>query len=352
LQKETYIIWIFSRIILPLFLENIVEEVLIVFNGKPKIVITDCDHPSVEIERKVLSEIDTEFILAQCNTEDEVIEVAKDADGIINQYAPITRRVIESLKRCKVIARYGVGVDNIDIKAATEHKIIVANVPDYCVDEVSTHTMALILACARGITLLNSKIKEKRWNFTLAKPLFRTQGKTLGLFGLGRIGRMVAQKASGFGFKIIAYDPYVPKVDGGIRLVEFSQLLSDSDFVSIHVPLTAETRHSFGENELKKMKKTAYLINTSRGPIINEKDLYIALKEKWIAGAALDVMEKEPPDWNSSLLQLDNLIITPHISFYSEESYVELKKKAAKAVLLVMKGELPPALVNPQAVEK
>jgi D-3-phosphoglycerate dehydrogenase len=163
---------------------------------------------------------------------------------------------------------------------------------------------------------------------------------------------MVAQKASGFGFKIIAYDPYVPKVDGGIRLVEFSQLLSDSDFVSIHVPLTAETRHSFGENELKKMKKTAYLINTSRGPIINEKDLYIALKEKWIAGAALDVMEKEPPDWNSSLLQLDNLIITPHISFYSEESYVELKKKAAKAVLLVMKGELPPALVNPQAVEK
>ncbi|NQT28364.1 MAG: C-terminal binding protein, partial [Candidatus Omnitrophica bacterium] len=259
---------------------------------------------------------------------------------------------IESLKRCKVIVRYGVGVDNIDIEAATEHKIIVANVPDFCIDEVSTHTLALILACARGIILLDSKIKEKKWDFTLAKPLFRTQGKILGLFGLGNIARAVAKKASGFGFKIIAYDPYVSKVNDGIELVEFSKLLPDSDFVSIHVPLTDETRHSFGENELKAMKKTAYLINTARGPIVDEKDLYKALKNRWIAGAALDVMEKEPPDWENSLLKLDNLIITPHISFYSEESYVELKTKAAKAVLSVLKGELPPAFVNPQAVEK
>ncbi|MHC2995598.1 MAG: C-terminal binding protein [Candidatus Atribacteria bacterium] len=320
-------------------------------NKRPKVVITDCDHPSVEIEKEILSKIDPEFILAHCNTEDEVIKVAQDANGIINQYAPITRRVIESLKRCKVIARYGVGVDNINVEAATEYGIIVANVPDYCIDEVSTHTMALILACARGITLLNSKIREKRWDFTLAKPLFRTQGKTLGLFGLGRIARAVAQKASGFGFKIIAYDPYVSKVDGGIELVKFSQLLSDSDFVSIHAPLTDETRHAFGENELKTMKKTAYLINTARGPIINERNLYVALKEKWIAGAALDVMEKEPPDWENVLPRLDNLIITPHISFYSEESYVELKTKTAEAVLAVLKGGLPRAMVNPQVVK-
>ena len=321
-------------------------------NQRPRVVITDCDHPSVEIERKVLNEIKPELVLAYCNTEDDVIEVAHNADGIINQYAPITRRVIESLKRCKVIARYGVGVDNIDVKAATEHKIIVANVPDYCVDEVSTHTMALILACARGITLLDSKIKEKKWDFTLAKPLFRTQRKILGLFGLGKIARAVAQKASGFGFRIIAYDPCVSKVDDGIELVGFSKLLSDSDFVSIHAPLTDETRHSFGENELKAMKKTAYLINTARGSIINEKDLYIALKEKWIAGAALDVMEKEPPDWENLLPKLDHLIITPHISFYSEESYVELKTKTAKAVLSVLKGKLPKAFVNPQVIKR
>ncbi len=319
---------------------------------KLKIVITDCDHPSVEIEKKILSKIDSELILATCITEEDVIAVAADADGIINQYAPITRRVIESLKRCKVIARYGVGVDNIDVKAATKFGIIVANVPDYCVDEVSTHTMALILACARGITLLDRKIRDKKWDFTLAKPLFRTQGKTLGLFGLGRIARMVAQKASGFGIKIIAYDPYVSKVDGGIKLVELSQLLTDSDFVSIHTPLTVETRHSFGENELKAMKKTAYLINTSRGPVINEKDLYIALKEKWIAGAALDVMEKEPPDWKDPLLKLENIIITPHISFYSEESYVELKTKVAESVRSVLKGELPRAMVNPQVIKR
>jgi D-3-phosphoglycerate dehydrogenase len=242
-------------------------------------------------------------------------------------------------------------VDNIDVEAATEYGIIVANVPDYCVDEVSTHTMALILACARGIILLDRKRREKKWDFILAKPLFRTKGKNLGLFGLGRISRMVAQKALGFGFKIIAFDPYVSKVDDGIELVGFSKLLSDSDFISLHTPLMNETRHAFGENELKNMKKTAYLINTARGPIIDEKALYIALKEKWIAGAALDVMEKEPPDWENSLLKLENLIITPHISFYSEESYVELKTKAAKAVLFVMKGELPPTFVNPQGLK-
>lgn len=321
-------------------------------NKRPKIVITDCDHPSVEIEKEILDEIKPVFVLAHCNTEDEVIEAAKVADGIINQYAPITKRVIESLKKCKIIARYGVGVDNVDVEAATEYGIIVANVPDYCIDEVSTHTMALILACARGITLLDRKIRDKKWDFTLAKPLFRTQGKTLGLFGLGRIAKMVAQKASGFGFKIIAYDPYISKADNGIELVEFSKLLSNSDFISIHSPLTDETRHLFGENKLRAMKKTAYLINTARGPIVDEEALYNALKNKWIAGAALDVMEKEPPDWKNLLPKLDNLIITPHISFYSEESYVELKTKVAESVLSVLKGELPRAIVNPQVVNK
>jgi D-3-phosphoglycerate dehydrogenase len=321
-------------------------------NKKFKIIITDCDHPSVEIEKKILSEINPELTLETCKTEEDVIAVASDADGIINQYAPFTRKVIKSLNRCKIIARYGVGVDNIDVEAATEHNIIVANVPDYCVDEVSTHAIALMVDCARGITLLDRKVRDKKWDFTLAKPLFRTQGKTLGLFGLGRIARMVAQKASGFGLRIIAYDPYVSKVDIGVKLVELSQLLTDSDFLSIHVPLTDETRHSFSENELRTMKKTSYLVNTSRGPIVDEKALYVALKEKWIAGAALDVMDKEPPDWEAPLLKLDNIIITPHISFYSEESYVELKTKVAESVRAVLKGELPRAMVNPQVTKR
>jgi D-3-phosphoglycerate dehydrogenase len=321
-------------------------------NKKFKIIITDCDHPSVEIEKKILSEINPELTLETCKTEEDIIAVASDADGIINQYAPFTRKVIKSLNRCKIIARYGVGVDNIDVEAATEHNIIVANVPDYCVDEVSTHAIALMVDCARGITLLDRKVRDKKWDFTLAKPLFRTQGKTLGLFGLGRIARMVAQKASGFGLRIIAYDPYVSKVNIGVKLVELSQLLTDSDFLSIHVPLTDETRHSFSENELRTMKKTSYLVNTSRGPIVDEKALYVALKEKWIAGAALDVMDKEPPDWEAPLLKLDNIIITPHISFYSEESYVELKTKVAESVRAVLKGELPRAMVNPQVTKR
>lgn len=321
-------------------------------NRRPKVVVTDCDHFSLELERKVLDEINPEFVVAHCTTENEVIEAARDADGIINQYVPITRRVIESLKRCKVIARYGIGVDNIDIKAATDYGIIVANLPGYCVDEVSSHAVALLLACVRKVTLLDNLVKQKKWDLTLARPILRTRGRILGLFGLGKIGRAVAEKASKFGFKIIAYDPYVVKVDREIELVKFSQLLSDSDFISIHVPLTRETRHAFAENELRAMKKTAYLINTARGSIIDEKALYKALKDKWIAGAALDVMEKEPPDWENPLLRLDNLIITPHISFYSEESYVELKTKTAEAVLSVLKGRLPRAMVNPQVVRK
>ena len=321
-------------------------------NERPKVVVTDCDHPSLEPERRALEEINPEFVVAHCTTEDEVIQAARDADAIINQWLPITRKVIESLNRCKIIARYGVGVQGIDVEAATEHGIIVTNVPDYCIDEVSTHAMALILACARKVTLLNRMVEEKKWDFALAKPLFRTQGRTLGLFGLGKIARALAQKASGFGFKVIAYDPYVSKATGEIELVEFPQLLSDSDFISIHAPFTSETRHIFGENELKAMKKPAYLINTARGPIVNEGALYKALEERWIAGAALDVMEKEPPDWENPILKLDNLIITPHTSFYSEESYLELKNSVAEAVLSVLKGKLPKAIVNPQVVKK
>jgi len=168
---------------------------------------------------------------------------------------------------------------------------------------------------------------------------------------LGRIARKVAQKALGFGLDVIAYDPYVTEVEGGIKLVDFNYLLSSADFISIHAPLTKETRYSFGEKELKKMKKSSFLINTSRGPLVNETALYKALKEQWIAGAALDVMEKEPPDWDNPLLLFENIIITPHISFYSEESYKELKTKVAESVLAVLKGNLPRSIVNPQVLK-
>lgn len=319
-------------------------------NKNFKVVITDCDHPSVEIERTILKKINSNPVLESCRTEDDVIQVAFDADAIINQYAPLTKKVIQSLQKCKVISRYGVGVDSIDLKAATENNIIVANVPDFCIDEVSTHALSLILSCARAITMLDRKASEKKWDFTLAKPLFRTQGQTIGLLGIGRIARSMAQKAIGLGFKIIAFDPYVLEVESGVRLVTMESLLSDSDFISIHAPLTEETKHIIGVNELKMMKKTAYLINTSRGLLVDEKALYIALKERWIAGAALDVMEKEPPDWENPLLLLENIVITPHIAFYSEESYVDLKTKTAESVISVLTGNRPRSVVNPQVL--
>ena len=320
--------------------------------NRMKVVVTDYDYPSLDLERKVLEEIDPEFVGAHCTTDEEVIAAAKDADGILNQYAPLTKRVIKSLDRCKVICRYGIGVDNIDVQAATERGIIVANVPGYCVDEVSTHTTALILACARKVPYLNATVKRGTWDFMLGKPLFRSQGRVLGLFGLGRIGRAVARKATGFNFRIIAYDPYISQANEKVELVSFSELLSNSDFISIHAPLTPKTKHSFSKAEFKAMKKDAYLINTARGAIVDEFALCQALKEGWIAGAALDVMEKEPPDSKNALLKLDNVIITPHISYYSEESYAELKIKAAQAVLDVLKGGLPKAIVNPQVVKK
>ena len=319
-------------------------------NKRFKIVITDCDHPSVDIEKKILGKINSEPVLEFCRTEDDVIEKAFDADAIINQYAPFTRKVIKSLRKCKVISRYGVGVDNIDIKAATEHNIIVANVPDYCVDEVSTHAFSLILSCARAIAILDRKVRGEKWDFTLAKPLYRTQGQTIGLFGLGRIARMLAQKATGFGFKIIAYDPYVLDTDNYVKLVTLEQLLSESDFLSIHAPLTDKTKHIIGEKELQMMKNSAYLINTSRGALVDEKALYVALREKRIAGAALDVMENEPPNWENPLLSLENIVITPHISFYSEESYIELKTKTAEAVLSVLTGSRPRSVVNKEVL--
>ncbi|MFQ6066034.1 MAG: C-terminal binding protein [bacterium] len=320
--------------------------------NRMKVVVTDYDYPSLDLERKVLEEIDPEFVGAHCITEEEVIAAAEDADGLLNQYAPLTRRVIKSLDRCKVICRYGVGVDNIDVEAATERGIIVANVPDYCVDEVSTHAIALILACARKVAYFSTTVKKGKWDFTLGKPLFRSHGRVLGLFGLGRIGGAVARKARGFNFRIIAYDPYISEINEKFELVSFCKLLSNSDFLSIHAPLTPETKHSFGKAEFKAMKRDAYLINTARGAIVDEFALYRALKEGWIAGAALDVMEKEPPDLKNPLLKLDNVIITPHVSYYSEESYAELKTKAAQAVLDVLKGELPQAIVNPQVVKE
>ncbi|MCD8510782.1 MAG: C-terminal binding protein [Bacillus sp. (in: Bacteria)] len=316
-----------------------------------KVLFTDFEFKTLEPEEKVLKEHlnDVEFIYAQCKTEEEVIEASKDADGIINQYAPITRKVIESFTKCKVIARYGVGVNTIDVPAATEKGITVCNVTDYCLDEVSDHAMALLLAAARKVTLLNNHVKSGTWDFKVGTPIYRLRGRKLGLVGLGQIPQQVAKKAQAFGLKVIAYDPFIPKeVAAGlnVELVELNELCSQSDYISVHAPLIAATEGMVGEEQFKHMKKEAFIINTARGPVIDEKALIKALQNNEIAGAALDVVEQEPIEADNPLLEMEQVILNPHVAWYSEESQIELKQKTAQNVADVLSGDVPKYVVR------
>jgi D-3-phosphoglycerate dehydrogenase len=292
-----------------------------------------------------------EFISVDSASEEETISRAIGADAIITTDARISRRVIESLPDLQVVVRYGVGYDTIDVNAATDNHVLVVNVPDYCFEEVSNHAMALLLACARKITILNGQSKQGLW--VQAKGVLPSMGsiagQTLGLIGCGNIGRMVAKKAHAFGLEILGCDPYVDRdVAGaaGIDLVSLIGLLQASDYVSLHTPLTPETFHIIGERELRAMKPRAYLINTSRGPVVNEEMLIKALEEKWIAGAGLDVMEEEPPAPGNPLLNMDNVIMTSHAAYYSDESVVRLRRSVGREAARVLGGRWPKNLVN------
>lgn len=316
------------------------------------VVITDCDHGSIEEEKEVLFQIGAELILAQVKEENDLIKACKEADGIINQYSILNRSVLENLRNCKVISRYGVGVDSIDLQAATELGIIVANVPDYCIDEVANQTIALLLALIRKISFFDKRVKSGQWDFRLGFPIYRTHGKILGLIGCGRIGIEVGRRLSSFGMKVIAFDPYIDRSQEGIELKSLDDVLRSSDFISIHCPLNNSTFHLIGEKEFRKMEKKPIIINTSRGPIIDEKALIRALEEGLISGAGLDVLEKEPPDPQNPLLGMENVIITPHSGFYSEESIKELKRRAAENVLNVLQGRCPKSVVNREVIGK
>jgi len=320
-----------------------------------KVVVTDYEYTTFAPEQEVLSKIGIDLTFKQCRTEEDVIAECKDADALISQYAPLSRKVIESLEKCKVIARYGVGFNTIDIDAATEMGIVVGNVTDYCLDEVSDHTIALLLSSARKITKLNNAVKSGTWDFNVGVPIFRLRGRTLGLVGFGNIPQTVAKKAQAFGLNVIAYDPFVSEVvaaEMNIKLVTLDELCKQSDYVSIHVPLNKDTEGMISNEQFNKMKKEAFIINTSRGPIIDEKALINALEEGKIAGAGLDVLEVEPIDPNNPLLKMNNVILTPHAAFNSVEAEVELKRKTAQNVADVLSGYYPTYLVNKEVKEK
>lgn len=317
--------------------------------NKPKVVITDYYYESIHQEAAVMAEMGAELLDYHCQTEDEVIAVASDCDALICQFAPITRRVIESLTRCRVIVRYAIGVDNIDVAAAEEHGIYVCNVPDYGIDEVSNHAIALLLDCAKKLTYLAGQVKQGNCSYTIVKPLFRMEGKTLGLMGFGRIPRLVAKKVAGFGVHIIAYDPMMNEEQArelGVTPVSFDQLLRESDYLSVHCPLTADTHHLFNEATFRAMKPTAIFINTARGGVVKEEDLIRALEQGEIAMAGIDVTETEPIPVGHPLLKLDNAVVTPHAAWYSEEAVQSLQLKAAQEAARVLMGQPPLNPVN------
>ena len=317
-----------------------------------QVVITDCDQGSINEEKEEFERIGAELILAQVREEEDLIRACKEADGLVNQYSLLTRRVFENLPKCKVVARYGVGVDSVDLRAATDLGIVVANVPNYCVDEVANQTIAMMLALMRKVAFFDQKVKSGQWDFRQGRPIHRLKGKTMGLVGSGRIGLEAAKRIAAFGVNVIAFDPYIKKAPEGVELKDLDTVLKESDFVSIHCPLNDSTRHLIGEREFKKMEKKPFLINTSRGPIIDEKALIQALREGLISGAGLDVLENEPPDSQNPLLKMDNVILSPHIGYYSEESISELKRRTAEGVSSVLLGKWPKSVVNPEVIGK
>ena len=306
------------------------------------IAITDSPFPSLEPAKRKLARLDPEYRVAKSSSANDILAVARDADAILVTYAKLPGELIRQLTRCKAIGRFGLGVDNIDLAAAKALGIAVNYVPDYCLREVSDHAMALLLALARKVTLANKLVQSARWEVPPLVPLRRLEGQVLGLIGFGNIPRMLAPKAKAFGLKVLAHDPYVAKETlnaAGVEGVSFDNLLARADFISVHVPLLPATRGLMNAAAFAKMKKGACLINTARGPLVDEAALVTALDSGHLGGAALDVVTTEPLPKDSVLLGRDNVILTPHTAFYSVEALEELQSKCANDVARVLSGE-------------
>ena len=308
------------------------------------IAVTDSPFPSLDPARTALKRVDPELRMSKSPSADDILAVARDADAVLVTYAKLPGDLLRELKRCKVIGRFGLGVDNIDIPAAVALGITVTYVPDYCMQEVSDHAMALLLSLVRKVPLSNKLVQSGRWEVPPVVPIHRLSGRVLGLVGFGNIPRTLAPKAKAFGLRVVTHDPYVSADvlgKAGVESVGFDELLAMSDFVSIHAPLLPATRGLFNAEVFRKMKKGALLINTARGPLVDETALIAALDSGQLGGAALDVVTSEPLAKDSKLLGRDNVILTPHTAFYSVEALNELQTKCATDVARVLSGEPP-----------
>ena len=312
-----------------------------------KVAISQADYPDAEIERRVFEDAGFEVVVGHATTEEELVALAAGADALVVEYAQVTESVLNELDTLAVVSRYGIGVDNVDVDAASERGVAVTNVPSYCEAEVATHALSLLLSVARKTAAYNHTVKSGEWDWKTGRPIEPLVGKTLGFVAFGKIPRTLIRLASGFDFEYLVYDPYLDREDvaDDVTMVDFETVLAESDIISIHAPLVEETRHMFDANAFRQMRDSAVLINTARGPLVDERALYAALRDGELAGAGLDVMADEPVR-ESPLFDLDSVVVTPHVAWYSERSLDELRRTAAENVVRVFRGEEPYGIVN------
>ena len=317
--------------------------------AKAKVVLTDYVWESLDVERKILGDL-AELHPMQTKKPEEFLAAAADCDALLNTYAgPITAEAMSKMPKCKIIARYGIGVDTIDLKAATEAGIIVTNNPTYCIEEVAEHTMALLLSAARKIAFYDRQVRAGQWAVPPGKPMYRLAGSTLGLVGFGNIARQVAVRAAAFGMKVVFADPFIQQGqfrEPGTKM-ELDELYAQADYISLHPPLTPQTRQMINDDAFAKMKRTAVLVNCARGPIVDTNALVRALDARKIAGAALDTTDPEPLPNPHPLRDRDNVIVNPHAAWYSEQAMVGLQMGAPNEVKRVLSGQWPINVVNP-----
>jgi D-3-phosphoglycerate dehydrogenase / 2-oxoglutarate reductase len=317
-----------------------------------RVLMTDRAWPDCSIERDILSRIGAQLVEAPNGDETTLIGLARESDAIGTNWAQVTDKVIRAVPRCRIVARFGIGLDNICVKTATELGIPVTNVPDYCVCEVSDHALALILACARNIAFFHLRTKAGEYKLSAGPPMRRLQGATLGLVGFGRIAQALLPKARAIGLEVIAYSQHADNHGTDCPMVPLAELLRRSDFVSLHAPLTDSTHGLFSDKQFAQMKPTAYLINTSRGGLIDHAALWRAISSGRLAGAGLDVFDPEPPDLSLPLFRDERVIVTPHAAFTSEESLQDLRTRAARQIAEALQDRRPENVVNPQVYDR
>ncbi|MGA8151363.1 MAG: C-terminal binding protein [Terriglobales bacterium] len=308
----------------------------------PKFVITDYGFPTIAIEREIIENAGGQLAAFQCKTEEDVITAAKDAAAILVQWAPLTRAVMQELPHCKVIVRYGIGIDNIDLDAARSHGIIVCNVPDYCIDEVADHTFALAMSLARQLPMIDQLVRQGVWKIVPPRSMLASRQMTFVTIGYGRIARAVLDRARGCKFRLATCDPYLAagtELPPDVQLLDMDEALRRADIVSLHLPLTEATHHLINGEALSKMKSTSLLLNTARGGLVNTVELAAVLSRAQIAGAALDVFEHEPLEGDHPLRKCTNVLLTSHISWYSELSQPQLQRMAADEAVRAIKDE-------------